>query len=307
MRTYYYSALAVILAGLFFSCTSSREAEPVKPGKVLVIVNGESIKNEDVERRKRALFGVVDISQADPIMVARMMEQAVEAEIMDLLLLQAAREAGIAVDQSQVDIEVERTKEMMGDENFRKMLQDRRVKEDGFRNFISDRLLVRTFREQLFEDVTVDDTVLEEYFEGHRDRFQNPDGVRLHIMVVEDEKTADALYEKMVAGEVFETTADSYGESGGKVSKTRWMPYDVLPDGIRPLVLANAPGEIIRHREESGKVYLIKILEKRDAALMEFDEAREMVKSALLQSKRQRVLDNWYEKQIKTATIEYFN
>jgi hypothetical protein len=266
MRTYYYSALAVILAGLFFSCTSSREAEPVKPGKVLVIVNGESIKNEDVERRKRALFGVVDISQADPIMVARMMEQAVEAEIMDLLLLQAAREAGIA-----------------------------------------DRLLVRTFREQLFEDVTVDDTVLEEYFEGHRDRFQNPDGVRLHIMVVEDEKTADALYEKMVAGEVFETTADSYGESGGKVSKTRWMPYDVLPDGIRPLVLANAPGEIIRHREESGKVYLIKILEKRDAALMEFDEAREMVKSALLQSKRQRVLDNWYEKQIKTATIEYFN
>jgi parvulin-like peptidyl-prolyl isomerase len=304
MRLRFGLILLFMLPGII-SCTSSRESEPVKPGKVLVTVNGVPITSEEVERRKRALFGVVDISQADPTMVSRMTEEATDAEIMDLLLLQAARGVGIATDQSQIDVEVKRTREMMGDENFLKMLKDRGVKDEGFRDFVSDRLLIRTFREQLIENVTVEETVLEEYFEGHRDRFQNPDGVRLHIMVVDDEAMAASMYEKMVAGESFPTIADSYRESGGKVSRTRWMPYDVLPDGIRQLVLANTADEIIRHQDESGKVYLIKILEKREAAFMEFDEAGEMVRSVLLQNRRQRVLDNWYEKQIKTATIEY--
>lgn len=287
------------------SCTSSREADPVKPGKVLVIVNGESITSEDVARRKQALFGAVDVSQADPTVVRRMTEQALDAEIMDLLLLQGAREAGLEADQAQVDIEIDRTKEMLGDEDFQKMLQDRGVEEGGFRDLLSERLLIRSFRDRLMEDVAVDDAVLEEYFEGHRDRFQNPAGVRLHIMVIEDRTAADEIYSKLVAGGSFVAAAGEFAKNGGKVSRTRWMPYDVLPDGIRPQVLANPSGEIVRHQEESGKTYLIRILEKREAAFMDFDEAGDMVRSALLQSKRQSVLDNWYDGQLKTAAIEY--
>ena len=96
MRTLLQITIAAVLVTAFFSCTSSRDAEPVKRGKILVTVNGEPITSEDVERRKKALFGAVDVSQADPTVVRRMTEQAVDAEVMDLLLLQGAKTAGLA-------------------------------------------------------------------------------------------------------------------------------------------------------------------------------------------------------------------
>ena len=108
-----------------------------------------------------------------------------------------------------------------------------------------------------------------------------------------------------MAGENFDTLADLFREGGGTVSRTRWIPYGSMPKGVSDLVKVAAPGEVIRYSDQTGDEYVIKVLEKREEGSADFEEIKERVRNKLLQTKRQKALEDWYEVQLKTVKIEY--
>jgi parvulin-like peptidyl-prolyl isomerase len=302
---YRWLCISLVVLGLAVSCGLPEKAEPAKEDKVLVTVNGVPVTARDVERRIRSLHGDIDLESSSPDLRQRMAEEAVEAEIVDRLLLEAAEEEGITVEREQIDREIERTREVMEKKDFRAMLDERGAAEDDFRSFVRDQMIIRTFQDRLYAEIEVEEEVLEEYFDGHREKFREPERVRLHVVIAESPERAGEVMEGLEKGLSFEDMADEFAKEGVRVSRTRFMPVDALPEGLREEVLSAAAGEVVSNESETGEVTIAKVLERKDARQMEFAEAGELVRNTILQSRRMKALDNWYQGRIRTAIVEY--
>ena len=271
---------------------------------ILVRVNGDEITSDDVSRRITALFGdMADDAEGD--LKIRMTEEAVDAEIMDVLILQAAVSDGLVIDQGTVDEEVARTVKLMGDEPFEEMLRDRNADLGEYGQFVKDRFLIEKFKESLYQGITVEESAVEQYFEGHRDQFATGDLVRLHILIFDDAGKADEMLAMAVGNEGFEKVSAMHIQAGGKNTTTRWMPISAAPAGLGDKIQVAEPGSVIGHAGDNGESFVMKVLEKRAARTAEIEDVRESVRETVLNNRRRKILDKWYEGQVKTAAIEH--
>jgi hypothetical protein len=271
---------------------------------VLVRVNGDEITSDDVSRRITALFGnMADDAEGD--LKIRITEESVDAEIKDVLFLQAAVNSGMVVDENVVDGEIAQAIEIMGDKPFEEMLRDRSSNLDEYRQFVKDRFLIEKFRGSLYQDVVVEESAVEEYFEGHTEKFANPELVRLHILIFDEAGKAEEMLESATGDEGFEKVTAKHIEIGGKSTTTRWMPVSAAPSGLSDKIQAAVPGSVLGHTGDTGENFVIKVLEKQAAGAAELEDVRELVRETVLNNRRQKILDKWYEGQVKTATIEH--
>jgi len=294
--------LTSLLAGVTASCQRSSE-EKIAP-RVLVRVNGDPITEEAVLRRIQSVHGEVTRENVDPGTWQRFTEAAVESEILDFLLLQAATKEGHTVSAEAVDRDLARTREMLGDEAYLSMLENRGFDEEQFRRYLAERLLIAQYRESLFEKVALSRVDLKEYYKGHPQRFALPKRYRLHIMFFSGPDEARATHALLEEGEPFGTLAEAHVDVGGKASQTRPMPLEALPEGMKQAVADIPPGEVVQYDGPDGS-YLIKVLERLDQEERSFEEAEEDVRKYLRDFHEQKVLSDWYDAQVAAATIEH--
>ncbi|MFO7661111.1 MAG: hypothetical protein R6X18_00820, partial [Chloroflexota bacterium] len=87
-------------------------------------------------------------------------------------------------------------------------------------------------------------------------------------------------------------------------SRTRPMPLDAIPDGMKEVVSASFVGEVVRY-DGVGTSYIIKVMEKVQGTERTFEEAREDVRVHLYDLRKQKNLDDWYRKQLGKSRVEY--
>ena len=176
--------IAILVLFLSTGCPRSDKGLDVNSKKVLVTVNGEPIREGDVNRRILAAHGKIDKKTLPPNRLQMMREAATETEIIDRLILQAAAAEGMTVPDSEIDAALERTREMTGERNFKKMLKERRVSEKEFRNFLRNRQIIDQYKDTLFSTVTLDAQQVRNYYTGHKKHFTAPDLVRLELFAI---------------------------------------------------------------------------------------------------------------------------
>jgi parvulin-like peptidyl-prolyl isomerase len=294
--------LTSLLAGVTASCQRSGE-ENIAP-RVLVRVNGDPVTEEAVLRRIQSVHGEVTREDVDPGTWQRFTEAAVESEILDVLLLQAAKKEGSTVSAEAVARDLARTREMLGDEAYLAMLENRSFDEEQFRRYLAERLLIAQHREGLFEKVALSRVDLKEYYKGHPRRFALPERYRLHILVFSSPDEASATQALLKEGVPFATLAEAHADVGGKASRTRPMPLEALPEGLKQAVADAPPGQVVQYDGPDGS-YLIQVLERLDPEERSFEEAEEDVRRYLRELHEQRLLSDWYESQLPAATIEH--
>jgi len=130
---------ASLAAGSLVSCGKSPEEKT--QARVLARVNGDPITEVAVLRRIQSMRGNITKEDVDHGTWQRLTESAVESEMLDLLLLQAAKKEGYTVSPKTVDRDLARTREMLGEKAYQAMLEKRGVDEDQFRRYLADRLL----------------------------------------------------------------------------------------------------------------------------------------------------------------------
>jgi parvulin-like peptidyl-prolyl isomerase len=301
-----FAVSAVLLTSLMASTTAFCEKPPEEETqtRVLVRVNDEPITEEAVRRRIRSMRGEVTEENVGPGTWQRLTEAAVESEMLDLLLLQAAKKEGYRVSPEAVDRDLARTREVLGEAGYQAMLEKRGVGEEQFRRYLADRLLIARYRESLFKKVELSRVELKEYYKGHPQRFALPERYRLHIMVFSNPDEASAVMARIKEGESFATLAEAHAARGGKASRTRPMPVEAIPEEMREAVIAAPVGQVVQQEGPDGS-YLIKVLEKIDREKRSFEEAKADVRKHLREIREQRVLNDWYEAQAAAATIEH--
>ena len=302
------------LAATLWACapdSDKTKADGRFTGEKVVVarVNGEPIYKSDVHRRMHAAYGGdIEEVKSDPNRWQMLEDVATESEVMDELLLQTAVTEGMMVSEDDAQELLDRTKELAGSQAFAKMLKERGVDEEAFRDFLTKRELILRYKNKLFEKVTVNDDALEEYYEGHKETFVNPTQVRLEILTFDVHKTAEEIHKLWKKGDSFEAISAKYQKEGENVGRrTRWMPIDAIPVELQSKVAEADVGTIIAPEQISNKFYIVKLIDKKESRTRRFEEVKAEINEIILNLRKNKILDDWYKNATQGAKIEYIH
>jgi hypothetical protein len=309
-RTVTNFALLVFIALFLLSCgpEAPEKVDKADDTKVIVKVNGHPITKGDIERRRKTISGDSPKEKTDDAQWHRLTEQATEAEILDRLLLEAALKKGIEVDSEEVERWATHSKTLMGETEFRNMLMARGASEDEYKEFLRDRIIIENYISLLTRDIDVEEETLQKYYQGHPERFKTPESIRLEVITLKSITDLADIETALRNGDSLEAVAEKFSvkEGGGKAVRTRWMPYDAVPENIRTKCEKESAAAVFSELTEDGNHLVVRILEKKPAGKIAFKEAREQLTTFLFQQQRKKILAEWYDREIQKANIEHF-
>jgi peptidyl-prolyl cis-trans isomerase SurA len=250
--------------------------------RIVAVVNKEVITfselNQAVQAAERQLARRGTQAPERPVLERQLLERL----ILDKAQLQHARDAGIRVDEVQLDRAVQRIAEenKMTLSDFRKVLERDGVPFDAFREDVREQIVLSRLREREVEDrIQVSDTEVELFLEetagatGAREEFniahvlvRLPDQAtpeRIEAARAKAEKArADAL-----ANADFGRVAAGYSDApdalqGGLIG---WRTPDRLPDLFAAAVAKMKPGAVSEVLRSSAGFHVLKLIDRRGA------------------------------------------
>lgn len=274
---------------------------------VLARINGEDIYEGDVFKRIQAAYGQIEKDKIPPTKWQMILEAAIDSEIADRLLLKAALEEKLEVSDEKIELILSKSREMLGEEGFKKMLKDNSSTEEDYKNFIRKNELINLYKEKLYKNIYIDDDTIKKYYDGHKEKLFTPEKVLLEVITVNDKDLADEIYEKYFLGESIEKLSEVYSKNNKKFSakKLRLMPIEAVPVDIQPLIKSAKEGEIIKPFLRNNEYYIIKVKTKEEKKRLSFEDAKEEIRTILLNQKKEAILEEWLNKKRQEVKIEY--
>lgn len=296
-----------ILASIACSSQAGNNGLDLTSKKVVARIDGEEIYEGDVFRRIQAAYGQIEKDKLPPNQWQMILEAAIDSEIADRLLLRAAISENIEIPEEKIEAIFQQSKQMLGEEGFRKMLEDNKSTEEEFRNFLKKRELISLYKERLYKDLKVEEDLIKKYYEGHKEKLFLPEMVLLEVITVKERDLADEIYDKYSRGKSLEELREFYSKAGKEFTarRLRLMPFDAIPVDIQPKVREAKEAEIIRPFPRGGEIYIIKVVDKQERKPLTFEEAKEEIRAFLLDQRRQKLLEQWLNMEKGKVRIEY--
>jgi peptidyl-prolyl cis-trans isomerase C len=182
-------------------------------------------------------------------------------------------------------------------------------------NFLASQYL----QKEIIDKITVTEAKALAYYKDHPDSFKTPEMIRArHILIKiepgasDEEKKkskakAEGVLDKLKKGEDFAKLAAEISDDPG--SKAKGGDLDFFPKGTMIPVFEEAafslkPGEMSNIVETEYGYHIIKLEEKKEAALEPYESIKEKVKDQALQEMRKTVVTEFVEKSLKNAKVE---
>jgi foldase protein PrsA len=243
----------------------------------------------------------------DPDTWQGIVQTATKSEIIDKLLLKAARSENMEIDPEKLEMSVTQTRERLGKERFQEILDIRNATEQEFKEFVRERMLIEKYKLKLFENITVEDSEVKQYYDENKDTLTMPERVHLEFLITDKKVDADALYKRIKGGEDFEKVVreNDNNEIKSLERGLRWSTYGAMPMEMQPKLKQGKTGDILEPFLIKDKYYILKILEKRPAGNAGFDEVKERIRERLKREKETMAILSWYESRVSHHKIEY--
>jgi peptidyl-prolyl cis-trans isomerase SurA len=249
--------------------------------RVVAIVNNEAVTQYDIDEQKRVVLEQMKAQKVTPPSNDVLEKQVLERLITERVLLQLAKEAGVRVD----DVQVERTIERIAQENkltpdqFRAMLGREGVPIAKYREDLRSELLVQRLREREVDSrVQVTDGEVDNFLQTIASQAGGDTEYRLaHILVlVPDQGTPDQIearrrraeeaLRQIRGGADFGQVAAAFSDApdalqGGSLG---WRPPARLPSVFADPVLKMKPGDVSNVLRSASGFHIVKLLETRN-------------------------------------------
>lgn len=216
-----------VMALLFAQCANDKG--------VAAKVNGKRIYIKEVEEmitRYSSLSKKLNPSYTVPtgLLLENMRRQFLEGLIDKQIILEKAKELKVSVPDSELVAKIQLLKkanEIVDEASFAGYLKEQGITEELFKNNIRDIMLMERTRDKFFSDVTVPDSLIQEYYKSHAAAFAREQMQAAHILVkmpAKEADTAKALKKAELAakeartGKDFTILAKKYSDDAG--SKT---------------------------------------------------------------------------------------
>ena len=229
--------------------TIQAEAAELTVNRVVAVVNGEAITAHDLGKRTAAEMNRMGLKPNDP-KEESIRKQALDSLINDILLRQEATRFKITIDDNDINNELRRIRENMGNLN-QQQFEAQLARQGMILDAVKDQLRNNMLRQKVISFmisrkviVTRDEVVA--YFEAHKEDFARGKEADFSIIIFPPKFDAKSMYAKLKSGEAnFEATARQYSvdgtaQNGGRVQGAAW---GAISDNMRKLLGSLGPGE----------------------------------------------------------------
>lgn len=255
------------------------------PDGAVAEVNGDKISMDDYKEEISFYASMLASQQQLKSSVVQMM-------IQDKLISDDLKKNNVKFDEKEADDQfLQYVQNYGGQEQFDKMLEDYNMSADKFKETIKKDLMYNKHREWFDENNKVTDKEIKDYFEKHKDELVQVDAS--HILV-EDEKTAKEVKEKLDNGEDFAKLAKEYStdtsnaENGGELGYfTKASMVKEFSDAAFKL----KKGEISDPVKTSYGYHIIKVNDRKDSP----EDLKEDITKTLNEQKYSDYLKKLYD------------
>ncbi len=242
--------------------------------------------------------------------------QAIETK----LILQVARVNGITANEKTVDSRIEVVKKRFASEKeFVKALASKGLTLREYREQVVEQVLVQdTVKRVLGREVNVQDDEIEEYYDSHRDEFETKPHVELaqiFLQIPRDGteedieavgKRADQLRLLLDDGADFSELAMKYSEGpyrekGGLIGEIG--AEEILPD-LEKIAFTLETDEISPVVRTAYGFHILKAHKASPARKIGFEEAKPVIEENIREKKRTEKYDDWIEKLKEDSYID---
>lgn len=301
----YKRSFICLLCLTLFSCTRFRSAPAELP---VLVVNGEKFSAGDFSKQLAKKLKTFDaLAAKDPTNIKRTKEMILNEFIIATLLRQQAITKGLSVSDEEFEKEFDRVRKSYPDDlTFKAALAEEGASLADWSAHLRQSLLEKKAFTVIGPEIKETQLLEEakEYYSSHKNEFQRPAQVHIKQIVVAKLDDAERIHHSLKTGASFEELAKKYSISpdasnGGDIG---FISKGVVPAFDTAFNLR--PGQLSGVVKSSYGFHILKLVDKRSAMLLTFDQAKDRILPRLLSKKQQESFNLWLENAIRSAKIE---
>jgi peptidyl-prolyl cis-trans isomerase SurA len=188
-----------------------------------------------------------------------------------------------------------------------------------YRQMIEDDIVVSYMRGQNRKSQSIVSPVkIENYYTENRDKYFQPDGVHLRLILLKqiaDEnqsilnQTAETIMARLHNGADFAALAREFSQDSRKSQggDWDWIARNDLREELANAAFALDEGEFSDPIRIGKEIFILKVEEKRIAGIRPLEEVREEIESTLASQMQRESQERWLERLRRNAYIRYFD
>ncbi|SDZ64433.1 foldase protein PrsA [Evansella caseinilytica] len=257
---------------------------------VVANVNGEAITRDELHEKLVTTYG----------------SDVLNSMITEAMVRQEVEKQNIEVTDEEIEEQLATYTEAYGGEDaFLSVLESYGLTMDDVKKDISLNLATDKILE---ERISIEDEEIETYFDENKESFDQREQVKARHILVEDEKTATEIYEKLEAGEDFaelanEFSTDSVSSANG--GELGFFGKGEMAEEFEKVAFSLPIGEVSEPVETEFGFHLIEVQEKQEEEEATLETARSDIEDMLREQKLQEEYYIWLEELNAQSDVEY--
>ncbi|HZX10192.1 MAG TPA: peptidylprolyl isomerase [Acidobacteriota bacterium] len=314
-RTMMKAVLVVVLlmAGLQVSGEEVLEA-------IVAVVNQDVITLSDFKQQDEMLYQSLSSRyQGEELenIYRKSRKSLLDSMITDLLLLQEAEKQNIDV-SGQIEKMLEDMKEQYGFssiEEIRRAMGEQGINFDSWLDFQERELLKEGVIFYSFgKDIVVDDNEVINYYRQHQEEFKEQATFELKTIYLSDtgkieqeiQGKMNEINSKLKAGDSFEDLAEKYSDGPYKETRGELGSFKkgTLDKTLEQAVEKIEVGEVTPWIKTTNGWYLLKLVDKEEEHIKDFDEVRGEIERKIFEKKRKEKTAQYIEDLRERSYVE---
>lgn len=276
---------------------------------IVARVNGTELTKKDLEAEVDRLIPRITFHKNVPEEKRKFYyERALEELVNKELQYQDAVARGIKPEKEKVDAQMQRMRDRFkSEDDYKAALDKEGLTQEKLRLMVERDLLIQAVTAKtVTEPSQISDSDLKSFYDKNSARFKQPEGVKLKLISVKDEKKAQDILARIKSGDDFGTLAytmseDSYRVKSGDIGymhKGRMLPE------IEAAAFRLKKGEVSDIIKAGDFFFIVRLEDKKPEQQMSFDEVRGKLEKELEQERNRELMEKWIAALRAKAKIE---
>lgn len=276
---------------------------------IVARVNGTELTKKDLEAEVDRLIPRITFHKNVPEEKRKFYyERALEELVNKELQYQDAVARGIKPEKEKVDAQMQRMRDRFkSEDDYKAALDKEGLTQEKLRLMVERDLLIQAVTAKtVTEPSQISDSDLKSFYDKNSARFKQPEGVKLKLISVKDEKKAQDILARIKSGDDFGTLAytmseDSYRVKSGDIGymhKGRMLPE------IEAAAFRLKEGEVSDIIKAGDFFFIVRLEDKKPEQQMSFDEVRGKLEKELEQERNRELMEKWIAALRAKAKIE---